>query len=460
MVGLAFCIIAFGVTFYGARRSLAAGLQCLLTVGYLYGLVRGRVPDGLSHFGFDVAAFALYVGYLTKPVTPELEHRSHAAMVWTWVLMVLPCVCMAYSPLLEDSQPMVVQLVGLRAWTLMLPCLLLGARLTSSDLDRLAPTFALLNLFALVLAGIEYKFGVAAVIPLNRATELIYISRDITAGSESYHRIPACFVHSAAYGATMLFSIPFLLHGLESKRRVRLLCIAGLTAAILGTFLCGSRTSVVLLGMATLWTLMSLRMRFGTLLGFLLIGAAVLYLATHNERLERFETLSDTDYVQNRIGSSVNSSFFYLLEKYPFGDGLASAFGTSVPFFLKQLITHDAVGIENEYGRILVEEGVFGLALWVGLVGWLITRGKAEGGGSPATKIFGTAVIFISWGTAVMGAGMLYGVPSASILMLLCGMRSAAPAREAVRLALRHVGPRRAETSARRGVQAGHRAAS
>ena len=443
MVGLAFCILAFVCTYAASRRGLGTGLQVLLVVGYTYGLMRGRYPDGFTHFAFDAALIALYLGYLMQqPVTSALEHRSKNAMIWMRVLMIWPAICMAYSPMLEDSQPMIIQLVGLRAWTLMLPSLVLGARLQRVDLDRLAPTVALLNLFALVIAAIEFRFGVDAVVPLNRSTEVIYATKDIAAAGEIFHRIPSCFIHAAGYGASMLFSIPLVLHGLEGTKRTRILCVAGLAAAGIGIFLCGSRSCVVILCIASILTLVSLRMRFSSLLGFAIVAAGIYYLVVHNERLQRFETLADADAVQARLAGSANMSFITLLGQYPLGAGLASAFGTSVPFFMRGLATRSIIGIENEYGRILAEQGIIGLLLYLGFVLWLFSRTKAPQTSLPMAGFFGTALVFVYWLGAFIGAGALSNIPGTPMFLLLCGLRAASPAREVATRALRHVGYR------------------
>jgi len=364
--------------------------------------------------------------------------------------MFWPAICMAYSPMLEDSQPMVIQLVGLRAWTLMVPSLVLGARLQRVDLDRIAPTLALLNLFALVIAGIEFKFGVDTIVPLNRTTELIYASKDIAAAGEIYHRIPSCFIHAAGYGTSMLFSIPFVLHGLEGTKRVRLLCMAGLAAAGIGIFLCGSRSCVVILCIGATFTLLSLRLRFTSLIGFAIVAGAIGYLVMNNERMQRFETLADTDYVQTRLASSANNnSFLALLGHYPLGNGLASAFGTSVPFFLQRLATGRVIGIENEYGRILAEQGIIGLLIYLSFVAWLLSRTKAPKPSQPAASMFGTVLVFVYWLGAFIGAGALSNIPGTPMFLLLCGMRAAAPAREGLKRALRHVGQPRIEGSSR-----------
>ena len=247
----------------------------MFVVGYLYGIGRGRYPDGLTHSPSTPRSSGSISAILQTKVTPELEHRSKAALLWIRILMLWPGICMAYSPLLDNSQPMVVQFVGLRAWTIMVPCLALGTRIQRSDLDRLAPTLAVLNCFALVIAGIKYKSGVDAVMPLNRATELIYASNDIMAGGRNFHRIPGCFIHAAGYGTAMTLSIPFILHGLDGTKRVRLLCMAGLAAAGLGAFLCGQRTPVIILGFTTICMLATLRMRFSTFLGFGIVAIGI-----------------------------------------------------------------------------------------------------------------------------------------------------------------------------------------
>ena len=63
------------------------------------------------------------------------------------------------------------------------------------------------------------------------------------------------------------------------------------------------------------------------------------------------------------------------------GNGLGGG-GTSMPYFLESQVRHP-VQIENEYGRIMLEEGLPGLALWLGLILWTVTRrcrGRANNG--------------------------------------------------------------------------------
>jgi hypothetical protein len=443
MVGFVFCIAAIIGTFFAARRSLGTGLQALIVVGYVYGIGRGRWPDTFTHFPFDCAILTLYAVHFSSPVSNELARRSEVAMTWTRLLVIWPILCMAYSPLMSSSQPMIIQLVGLRGAVLMLPCLVLGARVTRSDLDKMAWALAIMNLFALGLGLVEYVYGIASVLPRNAATELIYISHDITAEGQSFHRIPACFTSSHAYGLTMVPSVPFLIHGLESGKQtsLRILCLAGLGAAIVGIFLCGARLPVIMLAVAAIYVLFTLRLRGSALLAFVAVGACAYYLVTHNERLQRFETLSDTDYVTARLGTSVNMSLIDALGDYPLGAGLASAFGTSVPFFLSDL-ANNPIGIESEFGHMIVEQGVPGLLLFVGFLTWVITRRKVPWELSPAASALASALIVVEWCCSSVGAGFLAGIPWTPLLLMMMGMRLASPVQKVAVRQLRNVAKR------------------
>jgi hypothetical protein len=126
--------------------------------------------------------------------------------------------------------------------------------------------------------------------------------------------------------------------------------------------------AVVLLGVVTF----SGRLRHGVAVAWvcMLIGAA--YIVSNEARLQRFTSLGDTEMVVERVGGSVNKAFFDLLQEYPLGNGMGGG-GTSIPFFLEHLITNH-VGLESEFSRILLEEGLAGLVLWIAFMIWVIRR--------------------------------------------------------------------------------------
>jgi hypothetical protein len=137
-----------------------------------------------------------------------------------------------------------------------------------------------------------------------------------------------------------------------------------------------------------------------------------------SERFQRAKELLDTEQVERRVRLSANESFLELLLRYPAGAGLGSAYGTSIPYFLADRAPQ-AIGLENEFSRLLVDQGWLGVGLWLGFLLWLLGR-------PPPLRLeasFGLAVVFmhalalVSWATAFIGTGLLSSVPG-SVLML------------------------------------------
>ena len=102
---------------------------------------------------------------------------------------------------------------------------------------------------------------------------------------------------------------------------------------------------------------------------WLILLALLAYSVGGDERLQRFRSLQDPEFIAQRFGGSVNMSFFELVRKYPLGNGLGGG-GTSVPYFLQDRI-RNVVVMENEYARILLELGIPGLLIMLtGLYSW------------------------------------------------------------------------------------------
>jgi hypothetical protein len=153
-----------------------------------------------------------------------------------------------------------------------------------------------------------------------------------------------------------------------------------------------------------------------------ILGSVVGYFVADNERLQRFTTLSDTELVTSRVTASVNASLVDLLVDYPLGAGLGSASGTSIPYFLQDLVDSQ-IGLENEYARIAMELSPIGLVLWVAFIVWTVTRRAPH---LSRDWLLGAnimrAFVLVSWGTAFIGTGMLTSVPSTVLLLLQMGI--------------------------------------
>ena len=202
MQSILLCLGAFAVVFWFTRRSLVAGLNAALTVGYLYGIVRANVPQSFSHFIFDAALGGLYLGMWLKGLTPSQRRRTQKVRKWLVLLIGWPILLF-----LIPVQDPLIQLVGLRGEIWFLPFLLIGALIDDEERSRLTLWLALLNIVALGFALAEFTLGVERFYPHNEVTRLIYIQNDVAKGQFSLFRIPATFVQQAVYSGTMVVDV-------------------------------------------------------------------------------------------------------------------------------------------------------------------------------------------------------------------------------------------------------------
>jgi len=148
--------------------------------------------------------------------------------------------------------------------------------------------------------------------------------------------------------------------------------------------------------------------------------AAIGLFASGEARLQRFTDLSNAETVTERVRWSVNMTFFELAAQYPLGNGLGGG-GSSIPYFLQDRIA-SPVGMENEYARIMLEQGIFGLLLWIAFIIWLFARGK----GDPTDpwregRRLAYCSCLIAFGTGLIGVGMFSSVPYTCLLLINAG---------------------------------------
>jgi hypothetical protein len=430
MIGLVLTLLSIAGAWLATRRSLGHGLGAVLLVGYFYGILRARFPDGFSHFMFDGAVAGLYVAILLRRKRKmRYGHDGQVLRLWVRVLMVWPLFTMVLSPLF-DSQHFFIQLVGLRVAILLLPLIAIGAQLTAEEVDSLGEWVLWLNLVAFLFALLELRLGVEAFFPQNAVTYLLYMSNDV--GAERALRIPAIFNTGHAYGGTMLLSLPVLVRRWQRRPSSRVLTAASLVASLLGIFLCAARSPVVqlvgILGLLLLVVGLSWRM-LASMGG---LAVVVGFIVLSSPRFQRFLTLEDTGYVTERVSWSVNASLLEVLTQYPLGNGLGSAGGTSIPFFLTDLAKPQH-GLENEFGRIAMEQGLIGLVLWMTFLLWLFTRlPPRRKGAALVSERMMWASMLVMWGTAFIGTGLLSSIPGTALLLLwmgiVVGTRRPAPA--------------------------------
>lgn len=393
---------------------MGQGVVALLAWGYLYGIIRANQPTMFSHFIFDAALLGLYLAQ-KEAFGGESGGRTSALRVWTAILILWPALLV-----LPPFQTLMISLVGLRGSILFLPMLLLGSRLKGSDLLELSKGLVVLNLLALAFAAGEYFLGVPRFYPMNAVTEIIYASTDVAGGM---FRIPATFVNAHGYGGTMASSIPFLVGGWKEgkTRQARQFALIGITAALLGVLMSATRQNFIIaaaLVIATLWTG---HMKTSSRVLFVLLIGIIFSVAVTNERFGRFKSLADTDYVGERISGSVNRSFLETLLEYPMGNGLGGG-GTSIPYFLQGQV-RNPIGMENEYARILCEQGILGLTIWLSFIVWFLSCGPQifnKSAWSTSRRLVWCLSV-LDLGIGMIGLGMLTAIPGTAIMLLGMG---------------------------------------
>jgi hypothetical protein len=423
MVSVSLCVAAFFLAYLAGRRSLVAGIIVVLSLGYFYGLLRANLPETGSHFIFDASVLGLYLTQL--PAAFKNRTQSHLKSMREWVVVLIAWPLMLFVLPIQDYS---VQLVGLRGNIFMLPFLLLGARLKGDDIRKLALAFAVLNVVAFSFATAEYYLGLERFYPQNEVTELIYrsvVDEDYANPDRSTAlRIPATFTSAHAFGGTMVLSFAFLfgawVHKAAGRYEKRLLLLA-MVFSITAIFMAAARSPVIILGLLLATTLFPGRLRLQSFALWLIMLCGVGWIVSSEDRLQRFLTLKDVDIVSDRISISVNANFFEVLTEYPMGNGLGGG-GTSIPYFLQDRVIPPTVFMENEYARIVLEQGIFGLLLWIAFIAWLFLR-RPPGGANE--WLIGRRLVWVVsaafFVTGMIGVGLFTSIPGTVMMFLGVG---------------------------------------
>lgn len=415
MTTLILCVVALVGCWVAGRRSLPAGIGCLLLVGYLYGIVRANQLDGFSHVLFDAALCGLYASQFLSPLS--LAERIRLQELRTWLIVLIGWPVLLF---LVPRQDILVELVGLRGNVLMLPCLLLGARLTREDLSQLAGWLAALNIGAAAVAATQFVVGIEPFFPRNAVTDIIYRSGDIA--NFSAYRIPSTFTSAHAYGGAMVLSLPLLLGGwmhAPPRSRASWAYVVAIMVTVLAVFVTGARTPVLQLAVIGLAAVVSGHVHIGHKFRWALVALAVAWIVSGEARLQRFTTLSDPEFIAGRIAGSVNLNLVELARLYPLGNGLGGG-GTSVPYFLQSRVRNSVV-MENEYARIALELGVPGLMAWLLFLVWFFTRPVPAAASWPLTRHLVRVATAASFGLGLLGIGLLTSVPGTAVMLLAAG---------------------------------------
>lgn len=416
MLSFALCLLCFGVAWIAARRSLVAGLIALLAIGYVYGIVRANVVQTLSHFTFDAALAAVYLVWLPRAWQDRTQYAYRQLRPWFLFLVGWPMLLT-----LIPVQDYAVQLVGLRGNVFFLPIVLIGVALKPDEFRRLASALAVLNLAVFAFAVAEYFIGIEPFFPRSAVTEIMYRSHDL--GVEGAYRIPATFTSAHAYAGTMVATVPFLFGAwsdpaTRGQRQLRLLL--ALFCVGVGVLMAGARQPAIILAAVILAGALGTRSSIRVRSLSLLLVAGTLVISTRSERLQRFRTLQDTDAIGERVQGSVNGTFLENAIAHPLGNGLGGG-GTSMPYFLADRL-RDPIVIENEYGRVMMEQGIVGLLGWLAFLGVVLARAYTmRRPNLVVAQRMSLGFVFTTCLSGAIGLGMLTSIPGTALFLLLAG---------------------------------------
>jgi hypothetical protein len=422
MTGYILCAAAIFSTYFAAKRGTGYGLIMVFAWGYGYGILRANVASPSSYFLFDAALITLYCSRFSQLIAPYRQRRARALVSWVVLLMIWPLV-LVFLPF----QPIEISLVGMRASVLVLPAILLGVHLKDYELFDLGRTFAVLDIVVLCFALCEYFWGIEHFYPRNSISEAIYEMHDVA--NWTAHRIPGTFAQPANYAGVMVASLPFLYGawtvGIQ-KRRDQWLIVLGLAAAMLGVLLAASRLGFVGLALGVGFASWSGSIGWKKRLTWFVLLAGIALTASTSERLQRFTTLRDTDYVETRIGGSVNRRFGEIFYEYPMGNGLGGG-GTSIPYFWEGHV-RNPVALESEYARILLEQSVIGLVFWLSFLVWVFTSSTPfmatpwrEG------RRLSWFMCLVAFASGMIGIGIFTAVPQGLCVFVMIGWFSVPP---------------------------------
>jgi hypothetical protein len=413
-----FPIVAFLLCLAATYGSLGWGFASVFAVGYFSGVIRANYIGVYTTFMFDLALLGLYLGFVMSR-SHELHEMWERPSGWWMLALIGWPICLALLPINDY----LIQVAALRGTVFFLPAFFVATRLTAAEVANLARAVALLNLCAFAGGVYVYLNGVESLYPRNAITQIIYNSADAGGG---HHRVPSTFLSAHSYGGTMLYSMVLLVDrsfGPNVGKLDRTLAALGVAAAIAGILMCSARSPIVLFGVATLiaW----ICTRFNPVVGMVAAGLTLagFGIALSNERFQRALSLDDTEAVTGRIRVSANERFLELAVQYPIGAGMGSSAGTPIPYFLADRAPVP-IGMENEYCRILIDQGWLGLVLWGGFLYWLFSRPPPLRLEAPwgIGVVLAYSLCLTSWLTGFIGLGLLASIPGSVLMLMLMGI--------------------------------------
>jgi len=409
--------------------SLFASIAAGVFQGYLKDRLGGALPYALADAAFIGAAFFWFAGLTIRRRGIEGPGSFPLAMV---ALIGLP-----FLYLLVPNIPLPIELAGLRGWSEMpVACLIaLTVVRTPGHVRAYVAWILFLGVIAAVYGLRQYQLGpdsALGVSDLARDRHGASVFYSIGMSGQREFRAFSTFTFPAPFAGWMVFG--FLLSaGVVLARSVargwRLGALALLPLFFAGMTVSGTRAALVTLvvGLIVLAHLRRANWRTMLLLPPLALAVHVGALLTSGRALSRAATLMLQEgqlwtYVLAPVTIAGRA-----LQQAPFGLGLGRS-GVGVPYRLVGTMPRDFfVGSDGDIGRAAVELGVFGLALLLVVVVYLLpvayraTRIALGRGGEAEDVTLGAGALVLGTGALVLIGSPLSTTPHGVVWWFLLG---------------------------------------
>jgi len=396
--------------------------------GWLKDRYQGYIPYLLSDLCFITACLFWFVGAAVakRPLLVAPQGRRIDLLLLS--LIVLPFVFLVYPT------PLLVEVAGLRAWSLFPVACLLGMSVVRSagQVRAYVGLILLLCVITGVYGIVQYVRGPEAAL----ATSLGLVRHGGTVfynvqGSElTDFRAFSTFTFPAPFAALMVFGL-LLAAGIalspSRPRSQRFLATAVMPVLFLGMTVSGTRAALItlLLGLGVMWWLRGFRPSQALMMLLFVVAMHAAAVLTSGRILARYKSVVlNEGLLWSYVAQPVRTAVRYLSE-YPLGLGLGRT-GVGVPFLVtSRMPAGYFVFSDGDTGRAAVEMGVLGM-FWlavvvIGLLPRMAGVARRLARGPDDDLAIGVGALILSTAIVILVGSPLSAIPHAVIWWFLFG---------------------------------------
>jgi hypothetical protein len=395
--------------------------------GWLKDRIAGPLPYALADLSL-MAAAVIWFGSMALRRAP-LIGPGHSVPLMLLLLLV-PAIY-----LIHPGSPLVIELAGLRAWSLfpMAGLMALTTIRTRGQVRAYVGLILILCVITAVYGIVQYRAGPQAALSVSALAKIRHgasIFYDIAGQRRSEFRAFSTFTFPAPFAGMMVFGI-LLAAGLATSRalrRSRRLLAAGLVPLFfLGMTVSGTRAAVLILalGLLVLGWYRGLSIGQLALIPLLLFAVHLGTVFTAGAIVSRWQTVALQEGLLWTYVWAPLTVAGRAIAEHPLGFGLGRS-GVGVPFQIFQSMPEGFFrGSDGDIGRAGVELGIVGLVLLavlvLGLLPYAARAARSLGATRSEPMAAGLAAVVVSTGLVLLIGSPLTSAPHGTIWWFFLG---------------------------------------